>query len=416
MGKDVRRILKDPLGLLIWLFIPLMVGVLMQLAFGGQQTTPSARLLVADEDESLLSGLLLGALGQDQLGEMMDAEAVEREDGERVVERGRATALLVIPEGFGEAYLAGEPDTLYLLTNPAQTILPGIVQEVLEVLTTGGSLLREFLGGPIDQIVEMDVEAPGTAEDLAVADIAVQVNQLISGADQFLFPPAIAYQRIDPDTTGEESDDPFSAALGGSLLGLFFPGLITMLLLFAGSSLTEDVWAERRGGTVRRALSVPVHIRWFLMGKHLAGSLVLGCVLLLGMLIGRFGLDIPMRWWLAGTLFYAVAGWAWVAGLTAVQVATTRERGASILINVVVMVLLLAGGSFFPIEVMPAFMQPFARLTPNGWAITRFKELSSGAITPVELIPVMLALVAIGLVAWWFSAWRVAGPWGRGGD
>jgi hypothetical protein len=65
---------------------------------------------------------------------------------------------------------------------------------------------------------------------------------------------------------------------------------------------------------------------------------------------------------------------------------------------------------------MPAFLQPFARLTPNGWAISRFNELSSGTITPVELIPVMLALVAVGLVAWWFSAWRIAGPWGRGGD
>ncbi len=413
--KDTKRMLRDPLGMLTWLLIPIMVGTLLQLAFGGQEGTPIARLLVADEDNSLVSGLITGALGQDQLGELIDSEAVEPEEGRALIERGKATALLVIPEGFGDAFLEGEPDTLHLFTNPAQTILPGIVQEVLEIMTAGGSVLREFLDVPISQILELDELTPDAGpSDEAVADISVQVNQMITGADQYLFPPAISYERVVPDTTEEVST--WESGLGSSLIGLFFPGLLTMVLLFSGASASADVWEERRNTTLRRAISTPTHLRWFVLGKMVAGSQVLGLILLVGIVTGRFIFGIPMQYWFAGVLLYALAGAAWIAVLTGLQVLSTRERGASILINLIVMVLMLAGGSFFPIQAMPEFLQPVARLTPNGWTITRFNELASGSITPLDLLPVAGILVAIFLVGWLFATWRMAGGWGRGTD
>ena len=58
--KDWRRHRRDPLGLLMWIGIPLLVGSLLIMMSGGKGgPEPKAHLLVADEDDSFLSGLLL---------------------------------------------------------------------------------------------------------------------------------------------------------------------------------------------------------------------------------------------------------------------------------------------------------------------------------------------------------------------
>ena len=116
--KDLQRALRDPVGLLLWMGIPLVIGSLITLATGGTDgPAPQAHVLV-----------------------------VELEEGRRRIDDGDGSTLLVIPEGFGETVLAEEPTTLRLTTNPAQTILPGIVEETLSILTDATFYLHRVLG------------------------------------------------------------------------------------------------------------------------------------------------------------------------------------------------------------------------------------------------------------------------------
>src|SRR5213079_1730196 len=63
--KDLRRQLRDPMALVLWLGIPLLIGGLITLVMGGMdQAPPTAHLLVADEDGGQLSGLLARAFSQ----------------------------------------------------------------------------------------------------------------------------------------------------------------------------------------------------------------------------------------------------------------------------------------------------------------------------------------------------------------
>ncbi len=52
--KDLRRRLADPVALVIWLGIPLLVGSLMSLVSGGSGTAARGVVLVANEDEGLV--------------------------------------------------------------------------------------------------------------------------------------------------------------------------------------------------------------------------------------------------------------------------------------------------------------------------------------------------------------------------
>ncbi len=75
-GASTRR-RRDPLSLALWVAIPLVMGLLLSLAFGRDEGTLRARLLVADRDGSLLSRLLVGAFGQGRLAELVEVEATD---------------------------------------------------------------------------------------------------------------------------------------------------------------------------------------------------------------------------------------------------------------------------------------------------------------------------------------------------
>ena len=136
---DLLRRARDPLALLVWLAIPMAIAGLLNLAFGGGSgSVPRAKVLVVDQDDTFLSQFLLGAMGQQQGGELpFEAEGVTLEEGEARIEDGDASALLVIPAGFAEALLEETPIELRLVKNPAQTILPNIVEEASKLLLGG---------------------------------------------------------------------------------------------------------------------------------------------------------------------------------------------------------------------------------------------------------------------------------------
>src|SRR5262245_19744346 len=98
--KDLRRHLRDPMALLLWLGLPLLIGGLMALVMGGSSgPAPTIQLLVADEDGGTLSGLLTRAFGWGLPGQGLRINEVGRDAGRRRIAEGEPTALVVIPKG-----------------------------------------------------------------------------------------------------------------------------------------------------------------------------------------------------------------------------------------------------------------------------------------------------------------------------
>ena len=156
--KEWRRMRRDLTSLVIWLGIPVFISVLMVVMFGrGSAPAPKGVLLVADEDQSFLSRLFAGGFSQGALGDMLTVERIGREEGRRRLDRGQASALLIIPKGFSQAYLAGEKSQVTLLKNPSQSILPGIVEEAAALLLEAGFYLQALAG---DQLRTFTAKGP----------------------------------------------------------------------------------------------------------------------------------------------------------------------------------------------------------------------------------------------------------------
>jgi len=400
--KDLRRMGSDPLSFLLWLGIPLLIGGMIILATGGRKgVSPRAELLVVDEDDSLLSRLLLGALGQSGADSVVQAEAVEREEGLERIHAGDGSALLIIPEGFGAAMLREEPTRLELLKNPAQTILPGIVEEMLSVLVDGSFYVHRVFGEELRQIADMvDGEADAGPMDADVATLSVSINRAMSRLEKYLFPPVIEYETVAIVKEGSEAEE--SPGLGL----LFLPGILFMALLFMAQGMSEDLWKERRLGTLRRALGSPNGPAAFLLGKLAASSVAIGSTSLVYLAAGQLYLGIDLALLPLAVLWSLVTGLVFLTAMFLLQLLARSERAGNLISLVVIFPLMMVGGSFFPFAAMPEAMAAIGRLTPNGWALQHLVDILAGRADSVGLWVGFPAMVGLGVLFLLLSASR----------
>jgi ABC-type Na+ efflux pump permease subunit len=406
--KDLRRHRRDPLSVLLWIGIPLVVGLLIILAAGGDEgPRPRARLLVADEDDTLLSRFLVGALSQDAAGGFIEAEPVEREAGEVRMEEGEATALLVIPDGFADAVLREEPATLRLVTNPSQRILPGIVEEGLTILVDGVFYLHRLIGDDLRAFAEGPPGGLDTFPNEQIAAFSVRVNELMDRLGDLLFPPIITVE----SGTGEPEGEPGEEEAGVGVLLL--PGILFMALLFMAQGLSADLWEEREARTLRRAAVTPSSLHAFLAGKVLAGVILIFGVSLVGLSAGYAYLSLSPRTLLPAAAWSTLSGVALMAMLTMVQLFASSRRMGHTLTMVVIFPLMMVGGSFFPFEAMPGWMAAIGRLTPNGWALEQLKAILTGRAEAGSVAAAGAGLAAVSGLLFRVASWRLGGAFMR---
>jgi len=108
----------------------------------------------------------------------------------RRIGAGDATALLVIPAGFQNAVVGSGSAQLQLVTNPAQRVLPALVQQMLDVLVEAAFYGQRLFGEPLRRVA--GPTGTGPPSDANVAAIAVAVNQEIAKLQGVLLPPIIS--------------------------------------------------------------------------------------------------------------------------------------------------------------------------------------------------------------------------------
>ena len=196
------------------MIIPVLTALIMSLVFSPQgdiQKNVTIDLAVLDRDDDFLSSVLRSICGQGEAGENLRLHFVEtEEDGIRLVEKRKVSAFVVFPENLTVDLLDGGTTSLTLYKNPAEAILPRIVEEGLLILCIGVSealhLVQPELRA-IRDMIESD-EMPGALE---AAQVASSSMTRLKTVEPYLFPPLIQFETLDaseyvPSTNGSDAE------------------------------------------------------------------------------------------------------------------------------------------------------------------------------------------------------------------
>jgi len=396
--KDWRRRWRNPLEIFMWTGIPILVGLLIALAFGGRSgPRPQAHVFVADNDQSFLSRLLVGALSQEAAGGFIRAEAVAEDEGRALMDKNKASGLIVIPDGFSKAVLREQPTKLELVKNPSQTILPGIVEEGLSILVDGTFYVHRLVGKDLRKFADGPPQGANTFPDESIAAFSTRINQTMTRLSGYLSPLAI---KLETSVDEKESDTL-------SFEFLLLPMILFMTLLFMAQGMGDDFWEERNQNTLRRVRSSPQHVLTFLAGKVLSNAGIIFVVSLVALSAGYGFLRLNPATMPLALLWATLSGVSLAAGMTSIQLFTASQRAGNILTLAITFPLMMLGGSFFPFETMPEWMAAIGTRTPNGWALQRFKDIVLHRADTGSLVLSFVVLLLALAVLLYLSAHRL---------
>ncbi len=214
--KDLLRDARHPWGVIVFMIIPVLTAVIVSLVFSPRadlRRNVRIDLAVLDRDDDFLSRVLRSVAGQGQAAENLRLHLVKTEaEGLRLVEKREVSAFVVLPENLTLDLLDGKPAAMALYKNPAEAILPRIVEEGLLVVCLGASeglkLLQPQIKG-IRDMIERD-KMPGSLE---VAQIGASSIDRLRTVEPYLFPPLVQFKTVEaadyvptatPDATAGE--------------------------------------------------------------------------------------------------------------------------------------------------------------------------------------------------------------------
>ncbi|MCX8182618.1 MAG: ABC transporter permease [Candidatus Methanomethyliaceae archaeon] len=185
--------------------------------------------------------------------------------------------------------------------------------------------------------------------------------------------------------------------------------IVVMTTMFSGMSI---VW-DRRLGFLNKVMSTPVSRAAIIFSKVLNGTLraIFQATVILA-LAYLLGLQLSPTFTLLNLLGIYAAIFLVGAGLSSVFIAfslrSTRMERPMQIINLVMMPLMFASNIFFPISLMPEWMQVVAKVNPLSHLTDAVRQLT---ILPLDGTALMLDFVYLGIFASVLSAIGIVLSW-----
>jgi hypothetical protein len=362
LAKDLRRAWRNPVPWLVNLALPLCITALIGLAFGRSDETAElgrVRFAVVDEDQSPLTGFLQGAAAREDVARHLDPVFLDRQTAMRQINDNEISAVVIIPKHFTHDYLAGrERVTLELIKNPAQSIHPAVLEELLGTLVTGmNAVSRNFHS----DFPEWAAAFEGQGDLHKILGLVERAGNRVEIARAYVSSPLVGYDKE------VRAANP-KRGVAFNLFGYLLIGMSGMFLLFLAGTGMLDLQRELRIRTFERYRTLHRRLLPFLLGK-----VVFTAVLVLFgsavMLIGG-GLIFRIHWQQPLALAALAFGYACcAAAVMALLAAVVRdERQVNTFNYIVAMSLAIPGGCMFPSRQLPGFMRHYITpLLPTAW-------------------------------------------------
>jgi len=384
--KDLRLFATDRIALFFFILFPFLFVVMFSFLLSG----------VGSEDERLELHLVTqeaaGGLSYQIISAMETKDDAQLKPGEpkiiwdkdynsarQSVENEELAGFLAFPADFTEGVMMGYGTELEVVTDAedinTRAALHGLARGIASRIGSQYVIINatgELLGGQV-------IQEPVTGQDGAT-----QEESLIE---------------FETEKVGEVE--------AGNASNYVIPGYLVMFVFFAAALGSEAIVRERQNHTLERLLATSVK-REAILGGIFTGTATKGLVqILIFWAVGILAFKIDFGLSPAAVIILSIL-MVIMSSAFAIMLATLvrTERSAGSIAVVVSLVLAPLGGCWWPLFILPNWMQFLAKITPHGWANNGFTKLMVFGADFGAAVPDMLALVGFALVFGIIAVWR----------
>jgi ABC-2 type transport system permease protein len=383
IATNLLKITLRDKGALVWLLVmPLIWTVLIGSMSGPKSSSNTIPVGIINLDNGTY-----GSNFESYLAKEKDIVIVIKKDEielAQLVKDTKVSVGLIIPQDFSENLKLNRSVEIKLLKSEKSSsyFIEELIGKVAKRLSID-ALSANFALEKLNTLVQV----PETSKP-EIWERAYKI------ADAYFEPsPSIA---VDYKVLAVEQKEQ-NLALGMNLSSPGFAVMFVMMgVFFAGAAMV----AERHQGTLARLLTTPTSkfsiisgemLGFFLLGLVQFAILILFGQYVLGVNWGNSPFSVAL---LTVSYVLAVTG---LGTLLSVFVRTSAQAGAfAVLVS---MVTSMIGGSWWPIEIAPKFMQSIARFTPQYWAVNGFNKIITRGFGVSSVLSNFYVLIAIACVS-----------------
>jgi len=388
----ILRVFRDRTNL-VWLFImPMVFSLIMGQLMGNWDNSGNVRkpkFMVYDLDGGPAADQLLARLVDQEKFLMVRADTtITEERARRLVEDGRITAALFIPADFSEAAEAGLNASLKLFYDSDRLSSQTVRTQLDETLLTVNTLTA---AQTLVSVPDSDGRVPsGRSAQL----------------DESVFHESWTNPRVtlDAGTLGRQEKLDFPLTRSAQHVGPSYTLFFMMMFLMMSA---KDLVDERRNRTLARLMISRASSLDLVMGFFLGGfilGLIQASVLLILNMMPPFSVDYGDS--LLGLVLVIVlfGGFCSAASVLLGSIARSGPQADGLGMTFT-MALAALGGLWWPLEIVPDFMQKLGHSLPSGQAISVFHDMIGRGYGVVELSG---WLIGLGI---WFMGTLLLAIW-----
>ena len=376
-NKDTKIFFANRFAVAFAFIFPFLFIIGFTLALRGVGTEDEQLVFtVTTQDQSALARSIVDSMVADPDGRFVEVPYAEATDS---LEKEEIRGFIAFPSGFSSSVASGQQTAIEVVTlseHPDTAVaLEGVATSIAGLVN-----LNQVMG---EALLSLSGEVEGGSARLDASSIARVSEEVV----------------FDFEQVGDVR--PFNPS------HFTIPGYLVMFVFFAAAMGAQEIARERENNTLERLASQGVQRQAIIAGKVLAsiyrGLMQLAVLWIVGIL--GFGLDLGVS---PATVVVVSLLMVAASSAFAVMLASlvTTRRGVDSAAVLVSLTLAPIGGSWWPLFIMPEWMQALARLTPHGWANQAFNKLMLFGATAGDVVAEMVALLAFALVFLLISLWR----------
>jgi ABC-2 type transport system permease protein len=366
MRKDLLEIVRNRMGLVLSIIMPLLLLVMFGFIYPNTAAAPqNLPVAIIDLSHSPASAAFITQLqSMSNNSVKMDFKTADSvADAKTMIDKNQLDGAIIIPADFEQSVSQGITANVTVLYDNSN---PDVGTELLE-------------------------EASGLISGVSSIKSAISVMQLGVEANQTINPQDL----LTPYTTSPQGTIP-----GSNYFDFLAPGiLIMMVMMSAMTGIPEGISQEKERGTFDGVLSAPINPVSVIIGKTVALTLqgfAQGIIVFI-LAVVLFGVTVQGSILLAFFLLFLGVFSFIGLGILFTSVAGSQKNSLMV-VNLLMFPMMFLSGIMFPVQQMPWFLQWLSEIMPVTYAADAMRKVMIMNASVQDILPQIAILAVFGIV------------------